>query len=114
MQLTILESKRQGTSNLLRHMKTAHRISHLPETTATRTSSTTNSTLQKSVIEMLNNGKPVKISITVEQAVCDWIIETMQPFVVVESRAFQRILRWPMYNLKLSLVILLELVCIHN
>jgi hypothetical protein len=86
---TILESKRHGTSGLIRHMKVSHRVFGLPGTTTIGTPSTKQ---QRSVISMFQNTKmSTKTSTTSEQAVCNWIVETMQPFVVVETRSFQRI-----------------------
>lgn len=70
---------RSGTSNLISHLRT-HRL--------TRTSSKP----EPSIIALLQAAPP-KDDITVEEAICNWVVDTLQPFTVVETASFQRIFK---------------------
>lgn len=83
---SIVDSKRYGTTNMSDHLKTKHSISQAPNSRP----------LQQSILDTLtrsltNTNTIARPLMSLEEAVLAWIIDTLQPFTVVEKPSFQRI-----------------------
>jgi hypothetical protein len=84
---TVLDSRRDGTGNLIEHLK-KHNV-HISLSSVSVLASQ-----QPTIDAMFRRpiGPQIPVTImSVEQAILGWIIDTFQPFVVVEHPSFQRI-----------------------
>jgi hypothetical protein len=78
-----LDSEQSGTSNMSRHLQTEHRIIKDSNSTHQQTSILQLLTIQKS--------KAIHQIVTVDKALSDWIVDTLQLFTVVEKSSWKRL-----------------------
>lgn len=78
-----LDSEHYETSNISQHLQTEHRIIKDSNPTYQQTS----------VLQLLTMQKPKTVHqiVTVDQALSDWIVDTLQPFTVVEKSSWKRL-----------------------
>jgi hypothetical protein len=78
---SVYKSKRNGTSNLIGHLRKDHGIKK-------PSSPSQEPKHQSTIIDLLTTPK---IQLSLEQAIVEWIVDDMQAFTVVERPSFRRI-----------------------
>jgi hypothetical protein len=84
------QKRNNSAGNMLRHLKIAHNITNV------KVSADTSTEVASSLIgNWLSSSQslPIDYNLSLENNIIEWVIEDVQPFTVIENKAFQKIFK---------------------